>query len=156
MGRRQTALPPENQSAFSTSCQYPPLSGLIRRSVPSAFNLAICFSTALGVIPIRRASAVALSVLSCESKAMIFSLLLHFSPYFLFCHHIMIKVAFIRNFYTQRIVSRNKSNLMGLEPSFSILIVRFPVPVHQHPFNVGSPVQDFPPTRIYGSMPLLR
>lgn len=55
----------------------------------------------------------------------------------------MIKVAFIRNFYTQRIVSRNKSNLMGLEPSFSILIVRFPVPVHQHPFNVGSPVQDF-------------
>ena len=67
----------------------------------------------------------------------------YFSPYFLFCHHIMIKVAFIRNFYTQRIVSRNKSNLMGLEPSFSILIVRFPVPVHQHPFNVGSPVQDF-------------
>ncbi|WP_444342610.1 hypothetical protein [Phocaeicola faecalis] len=68
----------KNQSAFSTSCQYPPLSGLIRRSVPSAFNLAICFSTALGVIPIRRASAVALSVLSCESKAMIFSLLFTF------------------------------------------------------------------------------
>ena len=45
---------------------------------PSAFNLAICFSTALGVIPIRRASAVALSVLSCESKAMIFSLLFTF------------------------------------------------------------------------------
>ena len=32
---------------------------------------------------------------------------------------------------------------MGLEPSFSILIVRVPVPVLQHPFNVRSPVQDF-------------
>lgn len=55
----------------------------------------------------------------------------------------MIKVAFIRNFYTQRIVSRNKSNLMGLlEPSFSILIVRFLVPVHQDTLYVRSPVQN--------------
>jgi hypothetical protein len=73
----------KNQSVFSTTCQYPPLSAPIRRSVPSAFSLKICFSTALGVIPIRWASAVALSVLSSESKAMIFSLLLLSSPHFL-------------------------------------------------------------------------
>lgn len=68
----------KNQSVFSTTCQYPPLSGPIRRSTPSAFSPAICFSTALGGIPIRLASAVALSVLSCESRAMIFSLLFEF------------------------------------------------------------------------------
>lgn len=46
-----------------------------------AFSMAICFFTAFGVIPILWASVVALSVLSCESKAMIFSLLLAgFSP----------------------------------------------------------------------------
>lgn len=70
----------KNQSVFSTTCQYPPLSGQIRRSIPSAFSPAICFSTAFfgGGIPIRLASAVALSVLSCESRAMIFSLLFEF------------------------------------------------------------------------------
>ena len=68
----------KNQSVFSATCQYPPLSGPIRRSTPSAFSPAICFSTALGLIPIRLASAVALSVLSCESRAMIFSLLFEF------------------------------------------------------------------------------
>lgn len=35
----------KNQSFFSTTCQYPPLSGPIRRSTPSAFSLKICFST---------------------------------------------------------------------------------------------------------------
>lgn len=35
----------KNQSFFSTTCQYPPLSGPIRRGVPSAFGLKICFST---------------------------------------------------------------------------------------------------------------
>ena len=43
----------KNQSVFSTTCQYPSLSGPIRRSAPSAFSLAICFSTVLRGIPIR-------------------------------------------------------------------------------------------------------
>lgn len=54
----------KNQSVFSTTCQYPPLSGPIRLSIPSTFILAICFSTALGVMPIRSARAAALSELS--------------------------------------------------------------------------------------------
>lgn len=54
----------ESQSVFSTTCQYPPLSGPIRLSIPSVFILAICFSTALGVMPIRSARATALSELS--------------------------------------------------------------------------------------------
>ena len=38
----------KNQSFFSTTCQYPPLSGPIRRSTPSAFSLAICFFHGFG------------------------------------------------------------------------------------------------------------
>ena len=60
----KTALSPENQFVFSTNCQYPPLSGPTRLSIPSAFILAICFSTAFEVIPIRSARAAALSELS--------------------------------------------------------------------------------------------
>ena len=54
----------KNQFVFSTTCQCPPLSGPTRLSIPSAFILAICFSTALGVMPIRSARAAALSELS--------------------------------------------------------------------------------------------
>ena len=54
----------KNQSVFSTTCQYPPLSGPTRLSIPSVFILAICFSTALGVMPIRSARVAALSELS--------------------------------------------------------------------------------------------
>ena len=54
----------KNQSVFSTTCQCPPLSGPTRLSIPSAFILAICFSTALGVMPIRSARSAALSELS--------------------------------------------------------------------------------------------
>lgn len=64
MGRRQTRFLQKNQSVFSTTSQYPPLSGPTRLSIPSAFILAICFSTALGVMPIRSARAAALSELS--------------------------------------------------------------------------------------------
>lgn len=44
--------------------QCPPLSGPMRLSRPSAFNAAICFSTALGVMPIRSARTIAVRVLS--------------------------------------------------------------------------------------------
>ena len=33
---------------LNTTCQYPPLSGPIRRSTPSAFSLAICFFHGFG------------------------------------------------------------------------------------------------------------
>ena len=69
----------KNQSVFSTTSQYPPLSGPTRLSIPSAFILAICFSTALGVMPIRSARAAVLSELSWDSRAIIFSLLFTFN-----------------------------------------------------------------------------
>lgn len=65
----------KNQPGFFRACEYLPLSGPIRRSTPSSLILAICFSTALAVMPIRSARAAALNVLSWESRAMIFSLL---------------------------------------------------------------------------------
>ena len=57
----------------STTCQRPPLAGPTRLSLPSFRNLAICFSTALGVIPNLSAISRADRVDSILTKDKIFS-----------------------------------------------------------------------------------
>ena len=79
MGRRQTALPPEKSIRFF---DHLPISAFVRSDsseYPVRFQPGnLFFHGFFGGIPIRLASAVALSVLSCESRAMIFSLLFEF------------------------------------------------------------------------------
>ena len=60
----QSPSVPVTAATTLTTCQCPPLSGPMRLSRPSAFNAAICFSTALGVMPIRSARTIAVRVLS--------------------------------------------------------------------------------------------
>ena len=127
--RQQTALFPEKSIRFF---DHLPISAFVR---PDSSEHSVRFQPGNlffprlwgGGILIRWASAAALSVLPCESKAMIFSLLFTFfslllagfSPLFIL-NHVMIKVRCLCIF----------------QP------VRFPVPVHQGAFYIGSPVQD--------------